>query len=248
MAENDVKLCIERIVPLEFAQIAAERALTENPNNGSPLGFEAAGVNSKFWRSGRRLRVTFLDGDPQVQRKVEQHAKEWMKYANIELDFGDDPDAEIRISFQQNGSWSALGTDALVSEFFPAGEPTMNYGWLTPSSTDEEYSSVVLHEFGHALGLIHEHQNPANAIKWDVAAVVSDLSGPPNNWDQATIDHNVFRRYSRRQTQFTAFDDKSIMLYAFPSHWTLDGMQFPENTELSEIDKQFIAQRYPEEQ
>jgi hypothetical protein len=247
MPENQLRFCFERIVPLAYANVAAERALAENPDNGSPLGPEAAGVRSKFWQPGRQLRITFLDGVPKVQQKVEQFARQWMDYANIVFDFGEYSDADIRISFQQNGSWSALGTDALVEEYFPKNEPTMNYGWLTPDSLDQDYARVVLHEFGHALGLIHEHQNPANKIQWNRAAVIRDLSGPPNNWDEATIEHNVLRRYNRGQTQFTRFDDKSIMLYAFPSHWTLNNMEFPENSALSETDKEFIADRYPKE-
>lgn len=43
----------------------------------------------------------------------------------------------------------------------------MNYGWLYPDTPDQEYSRVVLHEFGHALGAIHEHQHPEAAIPWD---------------------------------------------------------------------------------
>jgi serralysin len=43
-------------------------------------------------------------------------------------------------------------------------KPTMNYGWMTPDSSDDEVHRVVAHEFGHALGLIHEHQNPDTPI------------------------------------------------------------------------------------
>jgi hypothetical protein len=93
-----------------------------------------------------------------VQEKVEHYASQRSQYANIRFEFfADDPDAEIRISFQQSGSWSAVGTDALVEEYFPKTEPTMNFGWLKPGLAEEEYLGVVLHEFGHALGMIHEH-------------------------------------------------------------------------------------------
>ena len=71
----------------------------------------------------------------------------------------------------------------------------MNYGWLTPTSDDDELRRVVLHEFGHALGLIHEHQNPEGGIQWNEPAVKADLSGPPNNWDDETIRHNVLDHY-----------------------------------------------------
>jgi hypothetical protein len=243
MPESTPRICFERVVPLQFAKIARDRAIAENPANASP--FEAATVNSKLWKPGRTLRVAFLDGDPSVQKKVAEYARQWSEYASIRFEFGNDPNAEIRISFKQAGSWSALGTDALVEEYFPKGEPTMNYGWLTPESTDEDYSRVVLHEFGHALGMIHEHQSPGATIRWNRQAVIDDLSGPPNNWDLATIQFNVFDRYSATQTQFTEFDPKSIMLYSFPRHWTEDGLEFRENNRLSENDTKFIKERYP---
>ncbi len=56
---------------------------------------------------------------------------------------------------------------------------------------------MVLHEFGHTLGLIHEHQNPNRPINWNRAAVIADLSGPPNNWDEETIENNIFKRTTR---------------------------------------------------
>jgi hypothetical protein len=242
-SEGAEGICFERIVPLEYASIAREKAIAENPANASP--FEAAAVRSKLWRPGRVLRVAFLDGVPEVQAKVRRYANEWTRYANIDFRFGDDADAEIRISFTQRGSWSALGTDALVEELFPKHTATMNYGWLTVDSTEAQYSRVVLHEFGHALGMIHEHQSPAEGIAWNKANVINDLSGPPNFWNEATIAFNVFDRYEATQTQFTAFDPESIMLYAFPKHWTLDGREFTQSSTLSETDKEFIRARYP---
>ncbi len=207
---------------------------------------EAAGKN--FWPAGSTLSVSFLDGEPLVKAKVRYYARKWMRFANVRFRFisAVDPTAHIRISFLQNGSWSALGTDALNTAWFPEGEPTMNYGWLKADSTSEEYSRVVLHEFGHTLGLIHEHQTPAGGIHWNRDAVIRDLSGPPNRWDVPTIEHNVLNRYSEPEiTQYTQFDPHSIMLYAFPSSWTTDNMTFPSNSVLSDTDKTFIAQQYP---
>ena len=55
------------------------------------------------------------------------------------------------------------------------------------------------HEFGHAIGLAHEHQNPAGGIEWNEARVIQDLSGPPNNWDEAQIRHNVLKKYEVKE-------------------------------------------------
>jgi hypothetical protein len=113
----------------------------------------------------------------------------------------------------------------------------MNFGWLD--------QGVVLHEFGHAIGMIHEHQNPLGGIQWNRDNVIRDLSGPPNSWDLATIEHNIFRRYDREHINGTEVDKKSIMLYAIPSHWTLDSFQSDPNDLLSDVDKQHATTVYP---
>ncbi len=245
MANNKPYICFERIIPPEYTKIARQKAIAENQANANRSTFEAAALRSKLWRPGRTLRVTFLDGHPAVQTKVEHYARVWSQYANIAFAFGPNPNAEIRISFRDQGSWSAIGTDALVEDYYLHNSPTMNYGWLTPDSSEKDYSSVVLHEFGHALGMIHEHQNPASPIQWNEQVVIAALSGPPNFWDTQTIHFNLFEHYERSHTQFTRFDAQSIMLYSFPKEWTQNHLEFPVNYMLSQTDKDFIKACYP---
>ena len=205
----------------------------------------AALLNENSWNSGETIRVTFTEGDYELQQRVRDVAESWTapEMANLELEFVDSGPADIRIAFQQgNGSWSYLGT---FCREIPEGEPTMNYGWLTPDSDDDELRRVVLHEFGHALGLIHEHQNPEGGIEWNEPAVKADLSGPPNNWDDATIRHNVLDHYPREAVSATPVDNLSIMMYPIPSAWTLDGFSSDLNGDLSEQDVAFIRQAYP---
>jgi hypothetical protein len=155
-------------------------------------------------------------------------------------------DAEIRISFQADpGSWSAVGTDALVESYFPKYQPTMNFGWLEDNSADAEYERVVAHEFGHALGCVHEHQSPDANLPWDQEAVYASFMGPPNYWTKEEIDFNILRRYSPAGVRFTRMDPDSIMLYMFPANLFRTGEGTKENTHLSQGDKQFIAQVYP---
>jgi hypothetical protein len=249
-----IKACIDRYLPLERRIEAGRRALEETPAN-VPMGHvERRGTERVFnreelallagvnWERGRTLRVSFMDGDPQVQERVQPFAKQWEEYANVKLDFGDDPEAEIRISFAQEGSWSYMGVQCLG---IPANEPTMNYGWLDMDTEDEEYERVVVHEFGHALGCIHEHQNPSVSIPWDKEAVYRYYGGPPNNWDRQTIDHNILDHYAKDQTQFSQFDPESIMLYPVPEELTIGDYAVGFNTHLSAMDKQYIGTIYP---
>ncbi len=243
MALEALETCVDRVIPKELEEVAKQKQKEEH--NKGP--FELALLSAKMWKPGRTLRIRFLDGDPAVHKRIEEKARGWLKHANIVFDFKNHPNAEIRISFTRRGYWSALGTDALVEEFFPKTEPTMNFGGFTMATPEAEYSRVVLHEFGHALGCIHEHSSPSGGIKWNKEVVYRALGGPPNNWDRATVDHNVFRVYDKTITQFTAFDSKSIMLYSFPKEWTTDGMTFTTNRELSDTDKSYITASYPKQ-
>jgi hypothetical protein len=254
MCADVIKVCIDRKLPPDRFIEAAERAIEENPENAPVLRFRPglgvgpdppmalAAVTGKKWRPERTLRVRFLDGVPEVQAKVEEFAHQWSDHGDVKFDFGSDPQAEIRISFQHQGSWSYVGTDALS---VPSDEPTMNYGWLTPGSPDNEYSRVVLHEFGHALACIHEHQHPEAGIPWDKEAVYSYYTGPPNNWTKAQVDHNLFRKYSASITQFSEFDPASIMLYSIPNAFTVGDFEVGWNRVLSATDREFIGVMYP---
>lgn len=121
----------------------------------------------------------------------------------------------------------------------------MNFGWLTRSLGDDEYSRVVTHEFGHALGCIHEHQNPSSNIPWDKEAVYEYYQGPPNYWTREQVDLNIFTRYGADITQFSEFDPQSIMLYPIPDELTLGDYEVGWNRVLSETDKHFVAALYP---
>jgi hypothetical protein len=198
------------------------------------------------WNSGEIITVSFLDGIPSVQDRVKKAALKWTVpgLANLNLNFRTDTtNTLIRISFKYAGSWSTVGTTC--KQVTDKTQPTMNFGWLDENSTDTEVESVVLHEFGHALGLIHEHQNPSGGIKWNRQNVIKALSGPPNNWDLEKIEFNMFRTFDKAETNFTKTDPASIMMYPIPKTWTEDGFSVGENTQLSDTDKKFIRQQYP---
>ncbi len=94
--------------------------------------------------------------------------------------------------------------------------------------------------------MIHEHQNLiANPIQWNEPVVSAALRGPPNHWDQATIQHHMFDQYDTTQINGSTFDPESVMLYGFPASWTLNRFQRDFNSALSTLDQQFAALCYP---
>lgn len=196
-------------------------------------------LRDRLWESGKVLGIAFLDGTVEQHALVQCVAKKWLKYCNLQFAWNvSAPEAEIRISFDsENGSWSYVGTDALHVK--DKTKATMNFGWLD--------KGTVLHEFGHMLGLAHEHQNPRGGLTWNREVVLKDLSGPPNNWDVEKIEQNVLNHYSADNENVVAseFDPDGIMLYFFPAEWNEQGIQTKSNKKLSATDKSTISEMYP---
>lgn len=256
-APAQVRICFERIIPdaldterpmrhMLREQMAARAGGNLNANDIARLSRMAV-VVSKRWSPGSTVRCRFLDGSAKMRKKVEAYAHHWEKFANIKLKFVEAGAAEIRISFYADtGSWSAVGRDALNQQYFPPHQPTMNYGWLRDNTDEQEYSRVVLHEFGHALGCIHEHQSPKFTRKWNVAKVMQYFQGPPNYWTPDDIHHNVLGKYSPQGVSATDYDPKSIMLYSFDGALFADGKGATNsNTKESTKDIGKIKQMYP---
>lgn len=253
---SDLHLCVDRVIPDQYrpAGSSMERTFRDAANVLGRLpsidGGEqiqrarAAILTAKKWPDGTTVRCRFLDGSETQRRRVEEKAHLWEPHCNIHFEFVDSTGEDVRISFTQDGSWSALGTDARNASYFPKHQPTMNYGWLEDDTDDEEYNRVVVHEFGHALGLIHEHQSPSATLNWNTDEVYRVFSGDPNFWSKEDIDHNVLERYSSTQTQYSEFDRASIMLYAFPGSLFTDGHGTESNSQLSATDIAFVGMIY----
>ena len=224
MAARRPKVCFDRILPSELLRMQRTlRGPQGRVRAMSPIG--------KAWMNGSTLRVRFMGGTAAQQKKTREQAGWWSEQANLVLDFNDAPDAEIRITFDSNdGAWSYIGTDC---RDIARKEPTMNLGFLD--------GGTAAHEFGHALGLAHEHQNPAGGIKWNEKVVIREMAKSPNFWDEQTTRHNIMRKYSLDQVNGTRFDPDSVMLYFFPASWTLNNVATKENEKLSALDKEFIA-------
>lgn len=206
-------------------------------NNGAGQG--VYDFNNK-WTPGTTIKVSFLDGTDWQKEKVEQYAPVWSRYANVTFNFLTAGTGDVRISFDKKGSYSYIGTDAKNRQ---SSEETMNLGWIDNNKTEGQLKSVILHEFGHTLGLLHEHMNPMSNIKWNKPVVYAYYL-QYDGWDKDMVDKQVFDRYSVTMTN-KSYDPKSIMHYPIPASFTEDGYSVGENYDLSENDKKLIAELYP---
>lgn len=235
---------------------------TANHQEGD-FSTKATSLNKNLWPHSINfpinITVRFLNGTEFQKNKVREYAKIWndvsasgmgasqrkhkINFRFIPYDVTTSGNiADIRVLFQDGGSSSYVGIDC---RNIPQDQPTMFFGWINPRQSHEVIRQVVLHEFGHALGLVHEHQSPLANIPWDKEKVYEyykTTQNPP--WDKAKVDANIFSRYSTTSTNYTAYDPKSIMHYAIPGSLTIGGYSTPWNSSLSSLDTFFIRQIY----
>lgn len=224
--------------------VVASPAVVTNPLEipclTSTQGTKAWGVPKYFWKHKNEFRVRFLDGDATSQDRVKKAVQAWSDAANIKFVYLTEGDSDIRISFGDGGHWSQVGTNA---RRIPQDRKTMNIQ-LRSKDGQDEFNRVARHEFGHALGLMHEHQHPQQQIAWNKPVVYAWYAKYPNFWDKQTVDEQVFAVYEPPFTGTTP-DLHSIMMYPISAGWTTNGVTVGWNRDLSALDKQFIRQKYP---
>ena len=122
---------------------------------------------TKLWENGKILNVVFLDGSQEMQESVAKYAKEWSLYANIDFKFYTKDNfpkslkPDIRVTFKAKGNNSSVGTDS-KRDFWAH---SMSLSALSNENFINRY--YIIHEFGHAIGLEHEHQNINRSFELD---------------------------------------------------------------------------------
>jgi hypothetical protein len=234
------------------------------------------------------VTVAFRGGTRELQQAIAEAASTWTANGNIGLDFGYDPttgyrqwqtadttsSAQVRVAFDAVGYWSCVGQDSLDPACAKPNQQSLNLQGFD-QALPEDWRSTVLHEFGHAFGFEHEHQNPEGGCeqqfrfeddpgykdtKDSYGQFVADnsgrqpgiykvLGGPPNNWPKQMVDDNLRKIPNSNAFGTSTFDNLSIMKYAFPAWMYVNGTKSScystPNSDLSPLDRQGLATLYP---
>jgi len=262
------RICVEKVLP-------HEREYHDTIKGDSRLS--AAFWRGKLWTQNATVTISFLDDpspnqprtsmstmlqvgrnfDPLQKTLANAPLKEAVKtvvakriqpLVNLKLKFvkDKDKDADIRISFADpDASWSLVGTDAT----HPSAKSgcnnkngncaSMNLGWFDVGT--------YIHEFGHAMGMIHEHQNTSHGqvpIDWNKPKLYQYMENT-QGWDKEQVDTNVIGKYKSDQLNGSKFDASSVMLYFFPAKLTKNGVGTRQNFRLSGVDAEWINKSYP---
>jgi len=211
-----------------------------------PDGVSRIGVlGSKFWGSaGARLGVGWMDNPPaDLRARILRHANAWGENANVEFYDTTLGNAHIRVArIPGDGYYSYLAKDCLR---VPAGQPTMNFDSFTMQTADSEFFRVVRHEFGHALGAIHEHARRAIVQQLDEQKTITYFMRT-QGWSAEMVRQQVLTPIEEVSLlRPSAPEDTSIMCYGFPGSLTKSGRPIPGGTNITPSDAAYMASIYP---
>lgn len=204
-------------------------------------------VTSKWWgREGGVFRVGFLETvDPALRNKILNYANLWSSWSNVQFVYTpNSANAHIRLTLKPNPPIYAsyVGTD---NKLIPLNQPTMWLAGFSLGTPDSEYMRVVVHEFGHFLGFMHEHQRPEVVELLDPQKCY-EQGKRQLGWSKADVDAQILTATPLRYlTATTRADQSSIMCYRFGGEWTRNGQPIPGGLQPSDSDKAFVGQVYP---
>lgn len=202
----------------EYREIAARQAAAAT---GDKSGLEGLVQQFLVWPLPV-ISVCFLDGVPEQWEKVASVAKEWTQGTRVHFEFGVSDGvqacssgkiADLRVRLRGRSSWSEVGTKA---KYIPQEYPTMQLAGISiDTAVSAEERRTILHEFGHALGFEHEHQNINGGchdeFNWDyLYATLGQKDQVDRNMGAIGSGRSIVGLYA------TNFDSKSIMIYSLP--------------------------------
>lgn len=228
-------------------------AINERPSNVATSGGDrnkrSIGVHTKYWSPGRTLKILVFRFDEHSFEAVKNGINKWAPYVNLNFEFieMDEQDVfasdqflgDIRIAFEDiDGGISKIGTDSLT------GSPHSASMTLQTDFSSPNYESLVTHEFGHALGLHHEHQHPDAGIPWDREKTYTHMAAS-SGFSRAEVDANVFPLERNPNRTYTPYDRHSVMHYEVLNELTVGDWHQPLNADISEGDIAAVRTIYP---
>lgn len=191
-----------------------------------------------------------------LHAQIKESAKAWEIPAYIRLKFvPSDESADIRIGLvnKPDAGYSGASSLGIDAKLIPAEEPTVHLNDVLQYS-NEFLRELVQHEFGHALGLEHEHNHSQANINLR-ALTIYYMEVELKNWIEAEDSASAYlpilyskdRGINNPIIEESIYDPLSIMHYNIPLCAMPNGKNITRSSivEISEVDKAFIGKVYP---
>lgn len=174
------------------------------------------------WPKGAKLKVCFVNGSTDQRRLVKSIALDWnFPSSPVTLDFGNTEvpavcggATDISVAIYGTMSSSPIGRSSRFG--------TMVLGIEGVEKDPLKVRQIVLHEFGHALGLAHElkHADGACWNEFKPGSLKAFYRARYNIDDEELIKEQIgtYDPSSWRDLFVTNFNRESVMMYSFPAN------------------------------
>lgn len=269
MTNNNVKICVENILPHHQQRIDNIKETSNSSHHEMRL--MAAFYTEKIWPNNTTITIGFMS-EPSIQRtptfaimNTRNRYGNLLKVDPLQHEVDNIPDIrKAIIKIVKERIQPLVNLKLIFIKDFTKAHVRISFnpnkGCFSLVGTDCLYKqnpkeetmnfawfdvATVVHEFCHLLGMIHEHQNPrGNPIKWDVPKVLA-WAHSTQGMSKDVATRNIVKRYNTNQVNGSQFDPDSIMLYFYPPNLTTNNQGTSQNLTLSNKDVEWITKTYP---